>query len=218
MNPELHAFFLDPSASGHFLHAELSQAYRAAYEQAGGQHELMAYADEFDFLLEETRDYLDDEAEHHLYPEYVSSLADLQAALRAMERRAGMVSDLQIEIRQSLEEIEELRIRYGEGLLAGDDPSWESWLEARQRTLAEVGRLRTDPDMAPHLDRVLTNLPELANAATPATLAETAAAAASPLAPAPGETASVAPAADAGLQSQAEAATVQAPRNDRPLV
>ncbi len=218
MNPELHAFFLNPSASGHFLHAELSEAYRRAYEQAGGQHELMAYADEFDFLLEETRDYLDDEAEHQLYPEYVSSLADLQAALRAMERRAGMVSDLQIEIRQSLEEIEELRIRYGEGLLAGDDPSWESWLEARQRTLAEVERLRADPDMAPHLDRVLTNLPELANAATPATLAEAAAAAASPPAPAPGETAAVAPAADAALQSHAEPATAQVPRNDRPLV
>ncbi len=217
MNPELHAFFLDPSASGHFLHAELSQAYRAAYEQAGGQHELMAYADEFDFLLEETRDYLDDEAEHHLYPEYVSNLADLQAALRAMERRAGMVSDLQTEIRQSLEEIEELRIRYGEGLLAGDDPSWESWLEARQRTLAEIERLRTDPDMAPHLDRVLTNLPELANAATPATLAETAAAALPPT-PAPDETAAVAPAADAALQSHAEPATAQVPRNDRPLV
>ena len=218
MNPELHAFFLNPSASGHFLHAELSEAYRRAYEQAGGQHELMAYADEFDFLLEETRDYLDDEAEHHLDPEYVSSLADLQAALRAMERRAGMVSDLQIEIRQSLEEIEELRIRYGEGLLAGDDPSWESWLEARQRTLAEVERLRADPDMAPHLDRVLTNLPELANAATPATLAEAAAAAASPPAPAPDETAAVAPAADAGLQSHVEPATAQVPRNDRPLV
>ena len=216
MNPELHAFFLNPSASGHFLHAELSEAYRRAYEQAGGQNELMAYADDFDFLLEETRDYLDDEAEHHLDPEYVSSLADLQAALRAMGQRAARVSDLQIEIRQSLEEIEELRIRYGEGLLAGDNGAYESWLEARQRTLAEVERLRADPDMAPHLDRVLTNLAELANAATPATLAEAAAAAASP--PAPGETASVAPAADAGLQSQAEAATVQAPRNDRPLV
>ena len=172
MNPELHAFFLDPSASGHFLHAELSQAYRAAYEQAGGQHELMAYADEFDFLLEETREYLDDEAEHHLYPEYVSNLADLQTTLRAMGRRSAQASDLQIEIRQSLEEIEDLRIRYGEGLLAGDNPAYESWLEARQRTLAEVERLRADPDMAPHLDRVVTNLPELANAATPATLAE----------------------------------------------
>ncbi len=218
MNPELHAFFLDPSASGHFLHAELSQAYRRAYEQAGGQHELMAYADDFDFLLEETREYLDDEAEHHLYPEYVTNLANLQTALRAMGRRSAQASELLIEIRQRLEEIEDLRIRYGEGLLAGDDGAYDSWLEARQRTLAEVERLRADPDMAPHLDRVLTNLAELANAATPATLAEAAAAAASPPAPAPDETASVAPAADAGLQSQAEASTVHAPENDRPLV
>ena len=216
MTPELHAFFLDPSASGHFLHAELSQAYRRAYEQAGGQHELMAYTDEFDFLLEEAREYLDDEAEHHLDPDYVNNLANLRTALQAMAQHAARVSDLQIEIRQSLEEIEELRIRYGEGLLADNDPSYESWLDARQRTLAEVERLRADPDMAPHLDRVLTNLPELANAATPATLAEAAAAAASP--PAPDETASVASATDAGLQSQAVAATVQAPQNDRPLV
>ena len=216
MNPELHAFFLDPSASGHFLHAELSEAYRRAYQQAGGQHELMAYADDFDFLLEEIREYLDDEAEHHLYPEYVANLANLQAALRAMGRRSAQASELLIEIRQSLEEIEELRIRYGEGLLAEDDSSYDSWLEARQRTLAEVERLRADPDMAPHLDRVLTNLPELANAATPATLAEAAAAAASP--PAPGETANATPAAEAGLQSQADAATVQAPQDDRPLL
>lgn len=216
MNPELHAFFLDPSASGHFLHAELSQAYRRAYEQAGGQHELMAYADDFDFLLEEAREYLDDEAEHHLYPEYVANLADLLAALRAMGRRAAQVSDLQIEIRQSLEEIEDLRIRYGEGLLAGDDPAYDSWLDARQRSLSEVERLRADPDMAPHLDRVLTNLPELANAATPATLAEAAAAASSP--PAPDENAAIAPAANAGLQSEGDAATVQVPGNDRPLI
>ena len=218
MNPELHAFFLDPSASGHFLHAELSEAYRRAYEQAGGQHELMAYADEFDFLLEETREYLDDEAEHHVDPEYVSNLANLQTALRAMGQRAARVGDLQIEVRQLLEEIDELRIRHGEGLPAGDDAAYESWLEARQRTLAEIERLRADPDMAPHLDRVLTNLPELASAATPATFAEAAAAAASPPAPAPDKAANAAPAADAGPQSQAEAATAQLPRYDRPLV
>ena len=169
MNPELHAFFLDPSASGHFMHAELAEAYRRACEQAGAQHELIAYTDEFEFLLDETRDLLRDENE---YPEYTSQLADFRTALTAIDARRAQVADLHIEIRQSLEEIESLRAGYGENLPTADNPDYESWLNARDRTLAEVERLRAHPDMAPHLDRVLTNLPELASAATPPTLAE----------------------------------------------
>ena len=216
MNPQLHAFFLDAEAGPDFIHADIVQLYSRVTEPAGDQHEFIAYSEEFEGLLDYVQDLVRDPDEGFDGP-YLARLTEFRDELRALDTRRARVSDLQIEIRQSLEEIEELRIRYGEGLLAGDDPSWESWLDARQRTLAEVERLRADPGMAPHLDRVLTNLAELANAATPATLAE-AAAAASPPAPAPVETASVTPAADAGLQSQAEAATVQVPQNDRPLV
>ena len=217
MNPELHAFFLDAGAAPHFIHADIVQLYSRVADPAGDRHELIAYSEEFEGLLDYVRDFVQDPYEGFDGP-YLARLTEFRDELRAIDARRARVSDLQIEIRQSLEEIEELRIRHGEGLLAGDHSSYESWLEARQRTLAEVERLRADPDMAPHLDRVLTNLPELANAATPATLAEAAAAAASPPTPAPDETANAAPAADASLQSQAEPATAQLPRYDRPLV
>ena len=162
MNPELHTFFLDPSASGHFLHAELSAAYRRACEQAGAQHELIAYSDEFDFLLDEIRDYLRDENE---YPEYTSQLADLRTALTAIDTRSTRVSDLRIEVGQRLDEIRNLLadayMSPGEPI---DDYGYESWCEARDRTLAEIERLRSDPQFVPHIDRVLTNLDELVNA------------------------------------------------------
>ena len=162
MNPELHAFFLDPSASGHFLHAELSAAYRRACEQAGAQHELIAYSDEFDFLLEEIRDYLRDE---NAYPEYTGQLADLRTALTAIDARSTRVSDLRIEVGQRLDEIRNLLadayMSPGEPI---DDYGYESWCEARDRTLAEVESLRSDSQFVPHIDRVLTNVDELVNA------------------------------------------------------
>ena len=201
MNPELHAFFLDPSASGHFMHAELSEAYRRACDQTGAQPELIAYTDEFEFLLEEIQDYLRDENE---YPEYTSQLADFRTSLRAIEIRSAQVSDLQIEIRQRLEEIEDLRTGYSEGLRTADDPYYESWRDARERTLAEVERLRADPDMVPHLDRVLTNLPELANAVTPATLAEAATAPTPSPEPANAEASLAAPSPNAAGQPAIE--------------
>ncbi len=205
MKPELHAFFLDRSASGHLMHAELADAYRRACEQAGAQHELIAYTDEFEFLLDEVQDLLRDENE---YPEYTSQLADFRTALTAIDARRAQVADLYIEVRQSLEEIEALRASYGEGLRTADDPYYESWLDARERTLAEVERLRADPDMAPHLDRVLTNLPELANAATPATLAEAASAAAPTPAPADVGAEPATPSADTAVQQQTDPAEI----------
>ena len=203
MNPELHAFFLDPSASGHLMHAELSEAYRRACDQAGAQHELIAYTDEFEFLLDEIQDLLRDENE---YPEYTNQLTDFRTSLRAIETRRAQVSDLQIEIRQSLQAIEDLRTAYSNGLHTADDPYYDSWRDARERTLAEVERLRADPDMAPHLDRVLTNLPELANAATPPTLAEAATAVAPSPAPGQGEAAPAAHSVNTIAQPEPDAA------------
>ena len=161
MNPELHDFFLDPSASGHFLHAELSAAYRRACEQAGDRHELIAYTDEFHFLLEEIRDYLVDET---AYPEYTGQLADLRTALSAIDARRAQASDLDIEIHQRLQEIEDLYASHDESLSIADDPPARSWLDARARIMAEVDRLRADPDMAPHLERIAASLNSLAHA------------------------------------------------------
>ena len=204
MNPELHAFFLDPSASGHLMHAELSEAYQRACEQAGAQHELIAYTDEFGFLLDEVQDLLRDENE---YPEYTSQLADFRTALTAIDARRAQVADLHIEIRQSLEEFEGLRTARGESLRTADDPDYESWLNARDRTLAEVERLRADPDMTPHVDRVLTNLPALANAATPTALAQAAAPSRSSD---PGEAETALPAANAASRPEAAAPSIAA--------
>ncbi len=161
MNPQLHAFFLDPSASGHFMHTELSEAYRRACEQAGAQHELIAYTDEFGFLLDETRDLLRDENE---YPEYTSQLADFRTALSAIDARRAQVADIDIEISQSLQEIEDLYARDDEGLLTAEDPDHRSWLDNRARILTEVERLLAIPGMAPHLHLIATNLDSLTHA------------------------------------------------------
>lgn len=212
MNPALHAFFLDAEASSHPVHADIVPLYRRLSDQAGDTHELIAYADEFDGLLEDVRDHVRNPDED-LDPAYLARLAEFHGALRAIDAHRARVSDLHIEIRQSLEEVEELCVRHNEGLLADDDPSWESWLEARQGTLAEVERLRADPVMVPHLDRILTNLPELADIATPPTLAEAARAAMASPEPAAREAAS---AANRMPQSVIEAASGPAPEPGLP--
>ena len=165
MNPELHAFFLDPNASAHLMHAELSEAYARACEQAGPQHELIAYTDEFDFLVDEVRELLRDENENPEYPEYSGRLADFGNALRAIDRRRAEVNDLAIQVNQHLNEIRTLLtdayLRPGQPI---DDYRYESWIEARDRTLVEIETLRSTAEFVPHIDHVLTNLDELANA------------------------------------------------------
>ena len=185
MNPELHAFFLDPSASGHLMHAELAETYRRACEQAGPQHELIAYTDEFEFLVEEVRELLRDRDEYPEYPEYASRLADFRDALRDIDRRRAEVQDLRILIAQRIDEIDELHTGYVQGLRTADDIFYEGWIESRQQALAEVERLRAIPDMAPHIERVLDNLDRLRAAPAAPDLAAYAEALSRPATPEP---------------------------------
>ena len=205
MTPELHAFFLDAGASSHPVHAELAPLYRRVSDQAGDRQELIAYSDEFEGLLGDVRDHIRNPGED-LDADYLARLNEFHGELRAIDARRAQACDLQIEIRQRLEEIEDLLAGYGEGLRTDDEPSYEGWRNARGRTLAGVERLRADPDMAPHLDHVLANLDELANAALPPTLAEAARAAGLPPAPTPGETASSAPVPNTAAQPEPNAA------------
>ena len=114
MNPQLHAFFLDAEAAPDFIHADIVQLYSRVTEPAGDQHELIAYSEEFEGLLDYVQDLVRDPDEGFDGP-YLARLTEFRDELRALDTRRARVSDLQIEIRHSLEEIEELRIRYGEG-------------------------------------------------------------------------------------------------------
>ena len=213
MNPELHTFFLDAEASSHPIHAGIVPLYRRISDRAGDRRELIAHDDEFEDLLEDIRDHVRNPDEN-LDAAYLARLTEFRDELRAIDARRAQASDLHIEIRQSLEEIEELCVRRNEGLLADNDPSYDSWMDARAHTLAEVERLRADPDMAPHLDRVLTNLPELAGIATPPTLAEAARAAANSSSPGPGEPSSTETSVNAVPQPEPETAAT-APETPR---
>ncbi len=157
MKPELHAFFLDPAASAHAIHADIVLAYRRMCGEAGEPRELIAWSDEFEGLLDDVRDHVRNPDED---ADYLARLTEFRDELGALYARRERIEDLGIEIRQRLEEREDLLDKHDRNPQAVHD--YQSWQEARDRTLAEVERLRADPDMAPHIDHALTNLPELA--------------------------------------------------------
>ena len=180
ISPALHALFMDPKAFASPEHADISATYRRLYEDAtrrllenpGDEHELLPYSDhdlaELIYMVDEHQRELG-EYEHEpamaAETEYAASLTDLRNALKGTLTRYEQVKDLQIEIRQLLETHRDLQTdAHRDGIPVTEHPDYENWLHARSTTLAFVDRCAATPEMAPHIDRVLTNLDELRNA------------------------------------------------------
>ena len=167
MNPALHSFFLDAEPSSQPIHAHIVQLYRRMWVQAENQHELIAYSDEFEHLLGVLRHYRRNPDEN-IDADYFARLREFHDELTAIYARRAQVNDLDIEVGQRLDEIRHLLadayMTPGQPI---DDHGYESWREARDRTLAEIEALRSNPELVPHLDRALTNLDELINAIPP---------------------------------------------------
>jgi len=107
MNPELHAFFLNPAAAGHNTNADLALSYRDLCNAADSNLDLLPYVEAFEDFRHDVR-YARNNPDPDTDPSYAEKLEQLAAALTRLDTRRIQISDFIIEISQAHRQLEAL--------------------------------------------------------------------------------------------------------------
>ena len=155
MNPELHAFFLNPAAVGHNTHADLALSYRDLCNAADSNLDLLPHVEAFEDFREDVR-YARDNPDPDADPAYAERLEQLASALTRLDTRRIQISDFVIEVSQAHRQLEALTAEATEGRHPlVDHPDFSAWLYIRHETLQLLEEYRASPELRPHLDFVL---------------------------------------------------------------
>ncbi len=130
IDPDLHAFFMNPASASHNTHAELAFTYRDLCRDADGQLHLLAYLEVFQDFREDVR-FARNNPDPEADAAYNEKLASLASTLRELDDRRARVSDFVIEVSRNHSHLEALTAEAAQGGQSlSDHPGFSVWRDA----------------------------------------------------------------------------------------